>query len=72
MSGRLSGFSDSKRVKRMAPADVKKGNRARIMEPVVVLTDNRGSRSAFALGSRRKPGHVASVGTPQSSNIFEC
>ena len=71
VSGRFSGLSDNKRVSRVAPADDKKGNRARITEPVAVLTDARGRRRAFALGSRRKPGHDASVGIPHSSNIFE-
>ena len=71
MSGRFSGLSESKRVRRVAPADVRNGNRARMTEPVAVPLDARGSRRAFALGSRRKPGHAASVGTPHSSNIFE-
>lgn len=69
--GRFSGLRDSKRVSKVTPADVKKGNRARITGPVAVLADVRGRRSALALGRRRKPGHVASVGMPHSSKIYE-
>lgn len=70
MRGRFSGSRDSKRVSRVTPEDVRKGNRARITGPFAVLADTRGRRSAFALGRRRKPGHVASVGIPHSSNIY--
>ena len=54
---------------RSLPAEVRNGNFARMMLPV--FCDSRGSLNDLALGSRRKPGHVSSVGMPQSSKILD-
>ena len=66
--GRSAGFGLRSEVIRAVPAVVRSGNLARWTFPVVcgVL----GRRSERALGRRLKPGQVASVGMPQSSNIW--
>ena len=66
--GRCAGLSDKSDVRRAVPAFVRSGNFARITAPVV--WEVFGRRSERALGRRLKPGHVASVGIPQSSNIW--
>ena len=66
--GRCAGLSDRRDVRRVVPAFVRSGNLARITAPVVWNVFGR--RSERALGRRLKPGQVASVGIPQSSNIW--
>lgn len=65
--GRVAGFRLRREVRREVPAFVRRGNLARMTAPVV--WDVLGSRRERALGRRLKPGHVASVGIPQSSKI---
>jgi len=67
--GLAAGFRASTDVKRAFPAVVRKGNLARITAPTV--WEVWGRRRDFALGSRRKEGHVCSVGMPQSSKIYQ-
>ena len=66
--GLFLGFSESRETKSSLPAAVRKGNLLRMTVPVFCAV--RGRRRDRALGSRRKPGQVSSVGIPQSSNIW--
>lgn len=66
--GRFAGLSERSEFSRSAPDDVSRGNLERIREPVVVALGGR--RRARALGRRRKPGQVSSVGRPHSSKIY--
>ena len=66
--GLCAGLSDKREDRRAVPALVRSGNLARITAPVV--WEVFGRRSERALGRRLKPGQVASVGIPQSSNIW--
>lgn len=65
--GRFAGFRDRRESRRSDPTVVRIGNLERIREPVAWALDGR--RRARALGRRRKPGQVSSVGRPQSSKI---
>ncbi len=57
--------------RRAAPAEVRRGNLARIRVVVVVRVEVEGGRTMLrAVGRRRKPGQESSVGTPQSSKVF--
>lgn len=66
--GLCAGLSESREVKRAAPAFVRSGNLARSTAPVVC--EVLGKRSDRAFGRRLKPGQVASVGIPQASKIW--
>lgn len=67
--GRRAGSSDRRLLSRLAPAFVRVGNFNRMMLPCADLACE-GSRSERALGRRLKPGHISSVGIPQSSNTY--
>ena len=67
--GLFAGFRDRREERRSVPEVVRKGNLARMTEPVVWgLLEGR--RSERALGRRLKPGQLVSVGIPQSSKIW--
>jgi len=65
--GRRAGFRARRDVRSSLPAEVRKGNLARMTAPTFCCV--RGSRRDFAYGRRLKPGQFSSVGMPHSSNI---
>ena len=67
--GRFAGFSESKLSSRDAPAFVRVVNLERMTLPAAPRW-LLGRRSERAFGRRLKPGHVSSVGMPQSSKIY--
>lgn len=68
--GRRFGSRDSREVSSDTPAEVKKGNRVRILGVVEAGDGDVGRRRVRALGRRRKLGKVASVGRPVRSKIW--
>lgn len=66
--GLEAGFRLRREERREVPALVRRGKRARMMEPVVLGVGGR--RRERALGRRLKVGQVEAVGMPQSSKIW--